>query len=66
MEENAGERKICLGMTKLSEWERYEERDAVMRLQYINPIEGFSDKIDRLLEVIERVTNDFRLEKSIE
>ena len=39
----------------MNEWERYEEYDARMRSQYYNPIERFPEKIDRLLEMLDRV-----------
>ncbi len=33
----------------------YEERDALMRSEYFDPIERFPDKIDQLLDALNRV-----------
>ncbi len=45
--------KFCLG--KKSELEKLEERDEVMRNKYYDPIKHFSDKIDQLLDALNRV-----------
>ena len=42
-------------MKKATEEELFEERDAVMRQQYFHPIENFPDKIDQLLDALNRV-----------
>ncbi len=44
-----------LGLKKTSQIENLEERDSRMRLQYVDPIESFSDRIDQLLEGLNRV-----------
>jgi hypothetical protein len=44
-----------LGLKKPSETEILEERDSRMRSQYFDPIESFSDRIDQLLEGLNRV-----------
>ena len=46
---------FCLGLRKLSEEERIEQQDAVMRSKYFDPIENFPDRIDQLLAAINRV-----------
>lgn len=50
---------FSVGLKKMSEWERYEEQDAVMRSQYYDPIERFPERIDRLLEILDRVRSVF-------
>jgi len=47
------------GLKKLSEEEIHEQRDAVMRTQYFDPIERFPERIDQLLDTIDRVNNIF-------
>ena len=42
-------------MKKITEEEIYEERNALMRSQYIDPIEHFPEKIDQLLDALSRV-----------
>lgn len=42
-------------MKKPSELEIQEERDSRMRSQYFDPIENFPDRIDQLLEKLNRV-----------
>ena len=42
-------------MRRPTEEELLEERDAQMRGQYIDPIEYFPDKIDQLLDALNRV-----------
>jgi len=44
-----------LGLKKASQTESLEERDSRMRSQYFDPIENFPDKIDQLLEELNRV-----------
>ncbi len=44
-----------LGLKKPTEEEIQEEREAVMHLQYFDPIKNFPDKIDQLLEALNRV-----------
>ncbi|UJR25703.1 hypothetical protein I4U23_007054 [Adineta vaga] len=43
------------GLLKLNEEEVQAERDALMRLDYHDPIERFPDKIDQLLETLNRL-----------
>jgi len=43
------------GLKKPSEEEIHEERDALMRTEYFDPIERFPEKIDQLLDAINRV-----------
>jgi hypothetical protein len=40
------------GWKKPTEEEIYEEHDALMRQEYFDPIERFSDRMDQLLEAI--------------
>ncbi len=47
--------EIYLGLRKRSEEEIHEERDALMRGEYYDPIERFPEKIDQLLDVLNRV-----------
>jgi hypothetical protein len=44
-----------LGLKKATEEEIFEERDFRMRSQYFDPIEHFPDRIDQLLESLNRV-----------
>ena len=44
-----------VGLRKPTEEELNEERDAKMRQQYFHPIENFPDKIDQLLDALNRV-----------
>ncbi len=44
-----------LGLKKLNAEEIFEERDSQMRSQYFDPIEHFPDRIDQLLEGLNRV-----------
>ncbi|CAF4224191.1 unnamed protein product [Adineta steineri] len=37
------------------QWREYEERDQQMRDQYYDPIESFPDKIDQLLDSLNRL-----------
>jgi len=46
---------IFLGLKKASEEEIQEERDAVMRSEYFDPIERFPERIDQLLDALNRV-----------
>jgi hypothetical protein len=46
-------------LKKATEEEIQEERDAVMRSQYFDPIERFPEKIDQLLDAINRVCLNF-------
>jgi hypothetical protein len=39
----------------MSEEEIHEERDALMRSEYFDPIERFPDRIDQLLDALNRV-----------
>ncbi len=44
-----------LGWKKQTEEEIYEARDALMRSEYFDPIERFPERIDQLLDAINRV-----------
>ncbi len=44
-----------LGLKKPTEEEIQEERDAIMHSQYFDPIQNFPEKIDQLLEALNRV-----------
>ena len=46
---------IILGFEKATEEVLQEERDAIMRSQYHDPIERFPEKIDELLDALNRV-----------
>jgi len=46
---------VFLGFGRSNELERFEERDEQMRSKYIDPIEHFPDKIDQLLDALNRV-----------
>lgn len=41
----------------MDKWERYEENDTKMRSQYHDPIERLPEKIDQLLEMLDRVNS---------
>ncbi len=42
-------------MKKPTEEEMQEERDAIMRSEYFDPIERFPERMDQLLDAINRV-----------
>ena len=44
-----------LGLKKLTDLERYLERDALMKPEYFDLIERFPEKIDQLLTALNRV-----------
>ncbi len=46
---------IFVGLKKQSEEEIREERDALMRTEYFHPIERLPEKIDQLLDALNRV-----------
>ncbi|CAF4182198.1 unnamed protein product, partial [Adineta steineri] len=46
---------VCLSLKKLNQLEIQEERDCRMRSQYFDPIENFPDRMDQLLEALNRV-----------
>ncbi len=48
--------RCFVGMKKPSEEELHEERDAVMRSEYFDPVERFPEKIDQFLDAINRVS----------
>ncbi|CAF1131898.1 unnamed protein product [Adineta steineri] len=52
------------GLKKLNQEEIQEERDCRMRSQYVNPIETFSDRIDQLLEAVDKIYIDQKRELS--
>jgi hypothetical protein len=51
-------------MKKPNEEEIYEERDARMRSQYYDPIERFPERMDQLLNSLNRVILFFKREDS--
>ncbi|CAF0948798.1 unnamed protein product [Adineta steineri] len=52
------------GLNKLNQSEIQEERDCRMRSQYIDPIENFSNRIDQLLEAVNRIYINQKIELS--
>ncbi len=50
---------LSLGIWQPSELELQEERDALMRSEYHDPIERFPEKIDQLLEALNQVRVNF-------
>jgi hypothetical protein len=46
-------------LKKRSETEIHEERDALMRSEYYDPIERFPEKMDKLLDALNRVCFTF-------
>ena len=56
---------IILGWKKATEEELQEERDVIMRSQYFDPIERFPEKIDQLLDALNRVCRTFIMSYSI-
>ncbi|CAF4101668.1 unnamed protein product, partial [Adineta steineri] len=52
------------GLKRLNQEEIQEERDCRMRSQYVNPIETFSDRIDQLLEAVDKIYIDQKIELS--
>ena len=42
-------------MKKLNEEEKHAQTDALMRSEYFDPIERFPDKVDQLLDALNRV-----------
>ena len=48
-------RYLYLELKKQNEEEIHEERDTLMRLEYFHTIENFPDKVDQLLDGINRV-----------
>ncbi|CAF3847329.1 unnamed protein product [Adineta steineri] len=50
------------GLKRLNQEEIQEERDCRMRSQYFDPIENFPDKIDQLLEALNRIYVDQKIE----
>ncbi|CAF1480222.1 unnamed protein product, partial [Adineta steineri] len=55
---------VCLSLKKLNQSEIQEERDCRMRSQYVDPIENFSNRIDQLLEAIDKIYIDQKIELS--
>ncbi|CAF0955523.1 unnamed protein product [Adineta steineri] len=55
---------VCLSLKRLNQEEIQEERDCRMRSQYVDPIENFSDRIDQLLEAIDKIYIDQKIESS--
>jgi hypothetical protein len=54
---------LSLGIWQPSELELHMERDALMRSEYYDPIERFPEKIDQLLEALNRVRFNFLMMK---
>ncbi|CAF1041705.1 unnamed protein product [Adineta steineri] len=52
------------GLKRLNQEEIQEERDCRMRSQYVHPIETFSDRIDQLLEAVDKIYIDQKIELS--
>ncbi|CAF1417311.1 unnamed protein product, partial [Adineta steineri] len=50
------------GLKRLNQEEIQEERDSRMRSQYFDPIENFSDRIDQLLEAVDKIYVDQKRE----
>jgi hypothetical protein len=48
--------KIYLGWKKRTDAEIHEEKDAAMRSEYFHPIENFPDRVDQLLDALNRVS----------
>ncbi len=48
-----------LGWKKATEEELVEERDALMRSEYFDPIERCPEKIDELFDALNRVCESF-------
>jgi hypothetical protein len=48
-------------LKKLTEEEMQEERDGIMRSEYFDPIERFPEKMDQLLDAINRVCRILRI-----
>jgi hypothetical protein len=46
---------LFLGLQRLNALEIAEERDTRMRREYRDPIDSFPEKIDQLLEALDRV-----------
>ncbi len=46
---------IILGWKKVTEEEIQEQQDATMHSQYFDPIERFPERIDHLLDALNRV-----------
>jgi len=55
---------LSLGIWQPSELELQQERDALMRSEYHDPIERFPEKIDQLLEALNRVRFNFLMMKT--
>jgi hypothetical protein len=55
---------FSLGIWQPSELELHIERDALMRSEYYDPIERFPEKIDQLLEALNRVRFNFLMMKN--
>ena len=52
---------MILGLRKATQEEIHEEYDARMREEYFHPIERFAERIDQLLDVINRVCLQYSL-----
>jgi hypothetical protein len=55
---------LSLGIWQPSELELQEERDALMRSEYYDPIERFPEKIGQLLEALNQVRVNFLMMKT--
>ena len=45
-------------LQKRTELELVEERDKIMRSQYVEPIDHLMNKVDELVEIVDRITSD--------
>jgi hypothetical protein len=55
---------LSLGIWKPSELEVQNERDVLIHSEYHNPIERFPEKMDQLLEALNRVCSHFLMMKN--
>ncbi|CAF4036598.1 unnamed protein product, partial [Adineta steineri] len=51
------------GLQKITDEEIQEERDTIMRSEYLHPIENFPEKIDQFLDAINRLYMSQRMER---
>jgi hypothetical protein len=49
------EKDLYLGLRRMNVLEIQEERDRRMRSEYYDPIERFPDKLDQLIEALEKL-----------
>ncbi|CAF0847361.1 unnamed protein product [Adineta steineri] len=51
------------GLQRITDEEIQEERDTIMRSEYLHPIENFPEKIDQFLDAINRLYMSQRMER---